>query len=422
MAPDHALAKQEIVTANIAVSTSFDGLTYPALRMNIFVTGTSSRGLPVIMSALTVDGAPETLSTTLSTTVNEGTHIVCATVSSTSSQSASACRTESVMWSRFQGRVIQLGANGAVLPSNLSLAVDDVEHYSILDIDGAFNFPSARAASGTPKLWFAATATSLPSRVRTGPNEVVNVIMLPRQIIIPECSAYHGQIVPIDLDAAFRSVPGSQSAFYDRASTVVGARVVVASWKQASISIAFSDTGAAAKRISAEDSTEIMTALAALTSYTCQNFHLASVAEASASGIVIHKDPTFSALGAHSMALPAQRGDYLRADVVVRTPVPTHTAVRDSTRRTVMHEFVHVLGFGHTCSWSSVMTTGTVCADSVRALVPSREDVAHYFLMQYARRAERETGTVLSVGAAYSADLVARGGSERLITSYYSVP
>jgi len=36
--------------------------------------------------------------------------------------------------------------------------------------------------------------------------------------------------------------------------------------------------------------------------------------------------------------------------------------------------------------------------------------------MQYARRAERESGTVLSVGAAYAADLVARGQAERLIT------
>lgn len=408
----------ESVSATIEVTASFDDLPYPTLRMNIFVTGTSSRGLPVTLSALAVDGAPAT-SPAL---VSEGSHVVCATVRSTSLAAASTCRTENLMWPRFQGRVTQLGANGAVLLTNPSLAVDDVDQHPVFTADGTFAFPSARAASGTPKLWFADAAASLPSLVRPRPREFVNVILLPRRITIPECSVYAGQVVPIDLDAAFRWIPGSQSAFFDRASTVNGARVVVASWNLASIPIAFSDTGAVVKRISTADSAEIMTALATLTAYTCQKFHLATVAQAAAGGVVIHKDPAFAALGAHSMALPAQRGDYVRADVVVRTLVPTHTAVRDSTRRTVMHEFMHVLGFGHTCSWPSVMTTGTVCDDSLRAMVPSREDVAHYLAMQYARRAERESGSVLSVGAAYAADLVARGQSERLITSFYSIP
>lgn len=324
--------------------------------------------------------------------------------------------------SRIQGRVFQLNANGAVVLSSPTLMVNDVAQPSAFAASGTFSFTSPSGTPGSHKLWFADATVSLPSLVRPLAGQVVNVILLPREIAIPSCSAYAGQIVPINLDAAFRSIPGSTSAFFDRVPAISGDRVVVASWNLPSIPIAFSDTGVASKRISAEDSLEIISALATLTQYTCQRFHITSVAQATASGVIIHKDPAFAALGAHSMALPALRGDYARADVVVRTLVPTHTTVRDSTRRTVMHEFMHVLGFGHTCSWPTVMTTGTVCNDSLRAMVPSREDVAHFFAMQYVRRAERESATVLSLGAAYAADLVARGQSERIVNPYYTTP
>jgi hypothetical protein len=146
-----------------------------------------------------------------------------------------------------------------------------------------------------------------------------------------------------------------------------------------------------------------------MAAYFCQDFELATVAVATARGIVVHKDPAFAALGAHSMALPPTRGDYQRASVVIRTVVPTHTTVRDTTRRTIVHELLHVLGFGHTCSWPSVMTTGTLCADSLRAMLPSPEDVAHYFAMRWAREGERELETVTSISAAYAADLLSRG-------------
>ena len=182
------------------------------------------------------------------------------------------------------------------------------------------------------------------------------------------------------------------------------------------------DTGGPSKHFSAGDSTEVAAALAILTSHFCQEFLLVPVAVANAGGVVVHKDPAFAALGAHSMAVPPTRGDYTRADVVVRTLSAIDPAVRDSARRTVIHEFVHVLGFGHTCSWSSVMTTGTVCKEARYSLVPSPEDVAYYYAMRYAREAERALQTLFSVGPAYVGAMVAKGHAEVPIVPYFNQP
>ena len=323
---------------------------------------------------------------------------------------------------KFQGRVVLAGPQGGVTPPGLSLTVDDTEVFPISSQDGSFSIPSARAASGNAKLWFTAAGAVGPSLVRSSAGGTMKIVMLPSQITIPSCSVYGGQVVGLDLEQAFAFAPG-QSSYYDRTSTMqASGRVVVASWNLGSIPVALSDTGGTGKRFSADDSTEVTAALATLSSHFCQEFHLVPVSVANAGGVVVHKDPGFAALGAHSMAVPPIRGDYTRADVVVRTLSAVDPAVRDSARRTVIHEFVHVLGFGHTCSWSSVMTTGTFCKETRYSLLPSPQDVAHYFAMRYARETERALQTLLSVGPAYVGAVVAKGQAEFSVVPYFSQP
>jgi hypothetical protein len=323
---------------------------------------------------------------------------------------------------RIQGRVTLASAQGDNPPSGLSLSIDDGTPHSITSADGSFSFPSSKAQSADTKLLFTANGAAAPSLVRAKVGAVTNVVMLPSQITIPSCSVYGGRVVALDLDKAFAVASDGQTGFFDRAGTLrANSKVVVASWTVTSIPVAFSDTGDVSKRFSTQDSSEVMTTLATLTSYVCQQFRLASLAEASAGGVVFFRDPTFTALGAHSMALPSTRGDFTRADVVVRTVIG-NGAARDSTRRTIMHEFMHVLGFGHTCSWKSVMTTGTTCLATSYSLVPSPEDVAHYFAMQYARRSERSLSSLQSVGPAYVALVVASGQTDFQLFPYYGQP
>ena len=317
---------------------------------------------------MTVDG----VTATSPLLVTEGSHTICVTATSASATAASAteCRTVPLRWPRFEGRAIMYDAHGAVTPPGLTLTLDDGAVFAINSADGSFSIPSAKAQFSDAKLVFSGASAVMTSLVRTRSVEAINVVMLPTQLTIPACSVYGGQ----------------------------------------------------SKRITAQDSAEVMTVLSMLTSYVCQGFHLAPVVDARRDGIVIIKDPEFAALGAHSMALPSTRDDYVRAEVVLRRITADSGAVRDSVRRTMMHEFFHVLGLGHTCAWPTVMTTGTVCATGTYAFVPSAPDVAHFFAMRYARQGERALSTLYSLGPAYMGRLVGSGGVEFPLASYFAQP
>lgn len=321
---------------------------------------------------------------------------------------------------RFHGRAVQWASAGGVATAGLRLIVQDTLAFDITNADGSFDFPSVIAQQLEVKFRFEGTGAA-PAVVRAAPNAPVRVVLTPTQIAIPTCSVHGGTIVPLNLEAAFRRSSPTNTSFFDRANTQFNnGRIVVASWKEPSIPVALSDTGAGAKQFTSEDSVEVRATLDEMTAYFCHTFHFASVAEATARGVVLHKDPLFVGLGAHSMALPTSRGDYERALVVVRRVAPVDPASRDTIRRTIMHEFLHVLGMGHTCSWPSVMTTGTLCEEPLRSLKPSPEDVAHYFAMIWARDGERNVGTTWSIANAYVADAIGRGMAEPNVRPYFT--
>jgi hypothetical protein len=335
---------------------------------------------------------------------------------------AVSCRESTPPAPGFIGRATLWTHAGASVPANLRMIVQDTLALDITSSDGSFSFPSDLALLPEVKVRFEA-AGAAPAHLRPSPSDPIRAVLLPNQIAIPSCSVHGGLLVPLDLLGAFRPSSPTNTSYFDRANTLftVG-RIVVASWQTSSIRVALSDTGAASKQFTAEDSAEVRATLDEMTSYFCQAFHFASVAEANPNGVVLHKDPDFAALGSHSMALPNGRGDYTRASVVVRRISPVDPASRDTIRRTIMHELLHVLGMGHTCSWASLMTTGTLCEESLRALKPSPEDVAHYFAMLWAREGERNLQTTYSLTNAYLADVIARGLAEPAVRSYYTSP
>jgi hypothetical protein len=313
-------------------------------------------------------------------------------------------------------------ATGGDVPHGLRAVVGTADTLGAFDNDGAFELPTVLALTQV-RVAFMSTEV-IPSVGYAEPTQALNVVLVSDSLTIPSCSVLGGTVVRVDLEKAYRRSSATNTAFFDRASTAATlGRYVVASWDRESIPVALSDTGDVTKRFSASDSTELRAGLDLVTAYFCQPFHFAPMPEANASGIVVTKDPGFAALGAHSMALPPVRGDYVRASVVLRRITPPDDLARDSTRRTITHEFLHVLGFGHTCSWPSVMTTGTICGDpTLTSLLPTPGDVAHYFAMVWARQGERALGTVQSLGNAYAGDQVARGKAEPVIRPYFSTP
>jgi hypothetical protein len=323
---------------------------------------------------------------------------------------------------RFFGRVARWTDAGATVPPGLRMVVQDTLAFDITGPDGSFSFPSVAAELSQVKVRFEAPGVA-PALLRPSPSEPIRAVLLPSEVAIPSCSVHGGTVVPLDLEGAYRRSSATNTSYFDRANTLSNAgRVVVASWKTPSIGVALSATGAASKQFTAEDSSEVLATLAEMASYFCQAFHLTTVVTATANGVVLHKDPLFAALGAHSMAIPTGQGDYQRAFVVVRRVAPAEPASRDTIRRTIMHEFLHVLGMGHTCSWPSIMTTGTLCEEPLRALKPSPEDVAHYFAMIWAREGERTLATTWSLTSAFIADAVARGQPEPAVRPYFTQP
>jgi hypothetical protein len=408
----------EALVVSVAPVVSFAGRTFPDILLTVSASGTSNLGNPVTVDAVTVDGA----TVTASIVVQEGTHALCASVHSASGKTATRCESVALSWPKVAGRALRWTAAQGDLPPDLQAAIGSSDTLDAFGSDGAFAFPTVLAQA---RVRVAFTSPDIIHSVGYAePTQALIMVLVPRSVTIPSCSVHGGTLVSLDLDRAYRPSAAGNTAFLDRANTAatVG-RYVVASWNRTSIPVALSDTGSAEKRFSASDSTELRAGLDLVTAYFCQAFHFAPMAEANVSGVVVTKDPGFAALGAHSMTLPPVRGDYERASVVLRRITPPDEAARDSTRRTIAHEFLHVLGFGHTCGWASIMTTGTICGDpSLPALRPTPEDVAHYFAMLWARQGERALGTVQSLANAYAGDQVARGRSEPVIQGYFTVP
>ena len=63
------------------------------------------------------------------------------------------------------------------------------------------------------------------------------------------------------------------------------------------------------------------------------------------------------------------------------------------------HELIHTLGFGHTCSWRSVMAAATLCP-AQRSESPTPEDVAYAQVARRVRSLQREHGARWGIGAA----------------------
>lgn len=69
----------------------------------------------------------------------------------------------------------------------------------------------------------------------------------------------------------------------------------------------------------------------------------------------------------------------------------------------ITHELMHVLGFGHTCSWRSVLAEHSHCALQ-RSLTLTPEDVAYAQLVRQVRALQREHGARWGIGAALAGE------------------
>lgn len=276
-------------------------------------------------------------------------------------------------------------------PAGLRVFFRTAERTDSADVqpDGSFILLPWKPAADTVELFVDAANRELrwyfPSYVRLDTAtlaEELRFVLVPR-VWIPQAGAWAGRPIQIDLVEAFKpAADTSPGSFYQRRPVRALAR-----WIPPSITVSWPDSvlpvpvvfvrDSAGPRISAADSSRFWAAIAEMErDYGEKLFAPARYDElfpgdtAHRSVITVRIDPELATGGWGSPGRVRDRTHFYEGNARFRSP----SGLRDSFL--VVHEMMHVLGFGHTCSWPSIMAE--VCPD--RRLWTQRlgpHDIAH---------------------------------------------
>lgn len=219
-------------------------------------------------------------------------------------------------------------------------------------------------------------------------------ILVPREWTIPYGS-YAGTTVPISLQRAFAPPCSGCSAFYERAGTRAAflARAPVQSWPEARfpLRVAF-DREDVKELFTARDSVEFWRVAERMHRdlgspvFRPERYEqtLAGEGEGEPEDVVlVWIDPTlpYSGLG----TAISEGGKIVHGSVRLRR---AGLASSSEAPELLTHELVHALGFGHTCSWRSVVADPTRCR-SLRSPSLTAEDVAYMQLLRRVRELQQ---------------------------------
>ena len=223
-------------------------------------------------------------------------------------------------------------------------------------------------------------------------------VMIPRRWTIRTSGTpcrHAGQTVDIDVASAYARSVADPSSFYWRTPNVPAGWSYRAESFPASampIPVAF-DRAMSTDAISAADSAAFWGAVNDLESALCRNAFRPAMRNALSAtrGVRVLVDRSLDATARGGPTTGLERG----ASILVGGVIVCRNASCLTSGTVPQHELLHVLGFGHTCAWPSVMRAG--CAGEVRA---SAQDAA-YFQVYYAARAlQLATGAQHGLGAA----------------------
>ena len=249
--------------------------------------------------------------------------------------------------------------------------------------------------TGTSARFHPAIAIVTGANVRTAQQ----FVLIPRRWTIAAAATpcrYSGQIVGIDLDLAYTRSVADPSSFYWRTPNAGGGwtyRTATFPKSALPIPVAF-DRATATEPISTADSMAFWNTVGELESELCENVFgaatMTAVTPARGVAVSIDRDLDATARGG-----PVRRDDQGVGSLVGGVMVCRATTCLTSGE-VVRHELLHVLGFGHSCAWPTIMRAG--CTGSPRA---SAQDVAYYQLYYAARAIQVATGAQHSLAAAH---------------------
>jgi hypothetical protein len=281
-----------------------------------------------------------------------------------------------------------------------------------LDSTGVFSFRVPRYPIGPLEVRIGeagAETAFLPWLLRLRPadrSEGLAAVLVPRRYTIPE-GIFGGTVVPIDVVGATARSCARCAAFYRGVlgDTLPGRPPGIPTWPDSVFPLHVAIDQEVGPRLSPRDSVSFWRIADEVEGAFGRDLFEATSLEyaldpdlADSRGVVlVSVNPSLpGAEGWGNSA--AQGGDLLAAAVMMRQP----SNFSGSTARfLVSHELLHALGFGHTCSWSSVVAAEQCPGRRAGFLTP--EDVAHALVLWRVRALERALGISNTVSATLAA-------------------
>jgi hypothetical protein len=228
---------------------------------------------------------------------------------------------------------------------------------------------------------------------------------------------FAGTKIPIDLEAAY-ALPGGSAAsdvsFYLRGGTPW--RYVVGSYPKLPIPTAFC-RNYSNRPITAADSAAFWVIMASYDKFIGTAMYTpaseTAVCAANLAGFEVFRDSTAGGIPIGGVTNPFSR-DFTKGIMDGDWKLITRDCFIEIY--CVQHEMTHGLGFGHTCSWVSIMESCRVKANE--SDTPTPTDVAYIQLMMAVADAERRLNTRLSLPQAHQFERVSRGRAEEAVDVY----
>lgn len=283
------------------------------------------------------------------------------------------------------------------------------------DPDGRFSLSLSRPPEGEIELTVAPTGGPeryYPSRVtlRRGARTTgLALVLVPRRWTI-YAGTLAGTVVDVDLRGATAKACGSCSAFYRsvQGDSLPGPPPGIPTWPERAYPLRVAFDRIHGHRITPGDSVVFWRITRGLEEFLGRPLWrparleevLEPVDEDPRGSVLIFVDPSLRSTGLGSSA--AQGGDIMASAVHFQRASlwsePSGTAL-------VSHEMVHALGFGHTCSWRSVVADYDRCR-GLSAPAPTPTDVAHIQLLWRIRAMERTLGVSTTISGALAGERV----------------
>jgi len=318
----------------------------------------------------------------------------------------------------FAGRLLLAGS--AACPSRAWVYAGpdgQQDSASVRSSDCSFSLDSRYALDDTARIVATAPPTmkGFLGRVPKRYFAALNVVGIPTTWTI-QSGTFAGSLVAIDLGKAYAN-PGGRAtdpSFYLR----YGApwRYVVGSYAAPPVPTAFCRSESN-RVIDAADSTAFWLSMASYHAIIGRTMYVpaqdTAVCGESKPGFDVIRDSTQGGIPVGGILTPFSR-DFTKGLMNGDWKQASRRCFIDQF--CVQHEMTHGLGFGHTCSWVSIMESCNVRAN--QSDTPSVTDVAYIELMAAVAAAERTLGTRLSLPQAHQYERVSRGQTEEAVDVY----